>query len=215
MLDHTYIRLAGGKVIGVWLDKIKENYIRISSKKIIEDSGSEFFKLLFTIPATIDEVFAWSQSILRTILEAMSHQDFKFHRLESEFIYTFFTQLKRLEDILLKQKAKPTISTFWKIFKEVTQSVRIPFSGEPLKGLQVMGFLETRVLDFENVILLSVNEDVLPAAGNSPSLFLSISEKHLVCRPMKSNMRSLHFTFTDCSRERRIFFFYITPNPKH
>ena len=53
LLDHTYIRLAGGKVIGMWLEKIKENYIRISSKKIIEDSGSEFFKLLFTIPATI------------------------------------------------------------------------------------------------------------------------------------------------------------------
>jgi hypothetical protein len=106
LLDHTYIRLAGGKVINAWLEKIKENYIRISSKKIISDSGSEFFKLLFTIPATIDEVFAWSQAILRTILEAMSAQDFKFHRLESEFIYTFFTQLKRLEDILLKAKCK-------------------------------------------------------------------------------------------------------------
>ncbi len=169
LLDHTYIRLAGGKVISSWLEKLKENYIRISSKKIIEDSGSEIFKLLFSIPSTINEVFTWSQKILRVILEAMSAQEFKFHRLESEFIYTFFTQLKRLEDILLKQNVKPTISTFWKIFKEVTQSVRIPFSGEPLKGLQVMGFLETRVLDFENVILLSVNEDVLPAAGNSPS----------------------------------------------
>ncbi|MBL0104459.1 MAG: PD-(D/E)XK nuclease family protein [Bacteroidetes bacterium] len=54
-------------------------------------------------------------------------------------------------------------------FPEIISSIRIPFSGEPLKGLQVMGFLETRVLDFENVILLSVNEDVLPAGGNSPS----------------------------------------------
>lgn len=170
ILDHNYIRLVGGKAINIWLDKLKEiNYIRISSQKIFVDTKSEIFKIIFTIPSTIEEVFSWSQKILRTILEAMSVQDFKFHRLESEFIYTFFTQLKRLEDILLKQHAKPTISTFWKIFKEVTQSVRIPFSGEPLKGLQVMGFLETRVLDFENVILLSVNEDVLPAAGNSPS----------------------------------------------
>ncbi|MBK8362137.1 MAG: PD-(D/E)XK nuclease family protein [Bacteroidetes bacterium] len=211
LLDHTYIRLAGGKVIGVWLEKIKENYIRISSKKIIEDSGSEFFKLLFTIPATIDEVFAWSQSILRTILEAMSHQDFKFHRLESEFIYTFFTQLKRLEDILLKQKAKPTISTFWKIFKEVTQSVRIPFSGEPLKGLQVMGFLETRVLDFENVILLSVNEDVLPAAGNSPS-FIPFNIRKAFGLPTYEEQHAVsafHF-YRLLQRAKNIFLLYNT-----
>lgn len=169
LLDHNYIRLAGGKAIQNWLEKLKETYIRISSKKIFSETSGEIFKLLFTIPTTIEDVFLWSQKILRVILEAMSGQGFKFHRLESEFIYTFFTQLKRLEDILLKQQVKPTIPTFWKIFKEVTQSVRIPFSGEPLKGLQVMGFLETRVLDFENVVLLSVNEDVLPAAGNSPS----------------------------------------------
>lgn len=211
LLDHTYIRLAGGKVINAWLDKIKENYIRISSKKIISDSGSEFFKLLFSIPATIDEVFAWSQAILRTILEAMSVQDFKFHRLESEFIYTFFTQLKRLEDILLKQKVKPTISTFWKIFKEVTQSVRIPFSGEPLKGLQVMGFLETRVLDFENVILLSVNEDVLPAAGNSPS-FIPFNIRKAFGLPTYEEQHAVsafHF-YRLLQRAKNIFLLYNT-----
>ena len=211
LLDHTYIRLTGGKSINSWLEKLKENYIRISSKKILTDSDSEFFKILFNIPATIDEVFLWSQKILRSILEAMSAQDFKFHRLESEFIYTFFTQLKRLEDILLKQKVKPTIITFWKIFKEVTQSVRIPFSGEPLKGLQVMGFLETRVLDFENVILLSVNEDVLPAAGNSPS-FIPFNIRKAFGLPTYEEQHAVsafHF-YRLLQRAKNIFLLYNT-----
>jgi len=211
VLDHTYIRLVGGKVISSWLEKLKENYIRISSKKILADSNSEIFKILFTIPATIEEVFTWSQKILRVILETMSAQDFRFHRLESEFIYTFFTQLKRLEDILLKQHAKPTISTFWKIFKEVTQSVRIPFSGEPLKGLQVMGFLETRVLDFENVILLSVNEDVLPAAGNSPS-FIPFNIRKAFGLPTYEEQHAVsafHF-YRLLQRAKNIFLLYNT-----
>ena len=99
----------------------------------------------------------------------MKEQDFKFHRLESEFVYHFYTHLKRLEDVMKGSEVIDNLETFWKIFREIISSVRIPFSGEPLRGLQVMGFLETRVLDFENVIILSVNEDVLPARGNQPS----------------------------------------------
>ena len=169
VLDHTYIRLTGGKLIHKWLDSLNDNYIRISSSLIFGEASNEVFDTLFKLPSTIEGVFVWVKKILRMILEAMEAQNFKFHRLESEFIYTFFTQVKRLEDIFSSQTVAIGINTFWKIFLEVIQSVRIPFSGEPLKGLQVMGYLETRVLDFENVILLSVNEDVLPAAGNTPS----------------------------------------------
>jgi inactivated superfamily I helicase len=43
-------------------------------------------------------------------------------------------------------------------------STRLPFYGEPLKGLQVMGVLETRALDFKNIIMLSVNEGMIPKA---------------------------------------------------
>ena len=169
ILDHTYIRLVGGKPIQIWLSSLKDNYIRISSTQLKHEPIDFLLNQLFTVPANLNEVFLWAKQILRMILEAMKEQDFRFHRLESEFVYTFFTQLKRLEDILLAQRELPSVSTFWKIFREIISSIRIPFSGEPLKGLQVMGFLETRVLDFENVILLSVNEDVLPAGGNSPS----------------------------------------------
>ncbi len=56
---------------------------------------------------------------------------------------------------------------FASLLRRRLQSVRIPYEGEPLRGLQVMGFLETRALDFENVVILSVNDDILP--GNRPA----------------------------------------------
>ncbi len=54
-------------------------------------------------------------------------------------------------------------STYVALLRRVMQSVRIPYSGEPLSGVQVMGILETRNLDFENVVLLSMNDDNFPS----------------------------------------------------
>ena len=58
------------------------------------------------------------------------------------------------------------LQLLWSKLKKQTQ---IPFEGEPLEGVQIMGMLETRVLDFDNVIMLGVNEGTLPSSSDSPS----------------------------------------------
>ena len=81
----------------------------------------------------------------------------------SEFIYHMLQNLQQLEDILRRYGQGVTMDTFWKLFREVMQSVKLPFTGEPLRGLQIMGFLETRTLDFKNVFALGINEGNVPA----------------------------------------------------
>lgn len=77
-----------------------------------------------------------------------------------------WNQLKTLNDSYSHIKSTKTL---YQLFNEISALTSIDFKGEPYQGLQIMGLLETRVLDFENVILLSVNEGTLPAGKNNKS----------------------------------------------
>jgi CRISPR/Cas system-associated exonuclease Cas4 (RecB family) len=91
--------------------------------------------------------------------------------LEFEYVYQFSKVVNALSDILTEVDFITSLNSFVYIFDQIVSSVRIPFSGEPLQGLQIMGMLETRTLDFENVIMLSVNEGMIPA-GKSANSFI-------------------------------------------
>ncbi|MGE5406890.1 MAG: PD-(D/E)XK nuclease family protein [Methanosarcina sp.] len=87
----------------------------------------------------------------------------------NEFIYRIVLSLNRLDGIIRDPEIHFTTDTFIKLLDRMLRSHSIPFSGEPLTGIQMMGILETRVLDFKNLIILSVNEGVLPAISSSSS----------------------------------------------
>ena len=80
----------------------------------------------------------------------------------SEYLYAFFLSLQRIHDILSADDIDMDVQIFCRLLRKVFASIKIPFSGEPLKGLQVMGMLETRALDFDHVIILSMNEGIFP-----------------------------------------------------
>ncbi len=86
-----------------------------------------------------------------------------------EFLMALRSALSRLNDILHTSGTSLRFGTLVKLLGKVLASVRIPFYGEPLGGLQVMGVLETRALDFDNVVWLSMNEGIFPSASLSPS----------------------------------------------
>jgi len=87
---------------------------------------------------------------------------------DREFIYFFLKSLNQLNDYL-RQKETFSLRLIKKIIQEHFRAVKIPFEGEPVQGVQVMGFLETRTLDFKHLIVVSANEGKLPTARNSNS----------------------------------------------
>lgn len=90
-------------------------------------------------------------------------------RLELEYLYQFSTILRQLKLITETKDIIRTNVALFRLFRQMTESTTLPFYGEPLKGIQLMGMLETRTLDFENLIILSCNEDVLPHNKHSNS----------------------------------------------
>ena len=85
--------------------------------------------------------------------------------LELDFVREYYLAVGRLRDCEL-----PILpASYFRLLDKVLATAAVPFKGEPLRGLQVMGPLETRALDFDNLILLSCNEGVFPARSTKPS----------------------------------------------
>lgn len=85
------------------------------------------------------------------------------HELDREFIFRMLIHINKLESLLSERKEiSPELME--RLLRKTVSGIRIPFEGEPLAGIQVMGILETRMLDFRHVVMLSMNEELMPAA---------------------------------------------------
>ncbi len=90
-------------------------------------------------------------------------------KLVNEFIYSVLLSVNRLETIISTSDISFKNETYIRILDKILKNQSVPFSGEPLSGIQIMGFLETRALDFRNIIMLSVNEGILPSVTSGSS----------------------------------------------
>jgi PD-(D/E)XK nuclease superfamily len=86
-------------------------------------------------------------------------------RICNEFIYRALLAINRLDNIISASDISLSVATWTRLLDRIIKSISIPFSGEPLSGIQIMGLLETRALDFRNLIILSANEGVLPGTS--------------------------------------------------
>jgi hypothetical protein len=116
----------------------------------------------FAEPATALSCFRGLIEQLREVYKARREA------IEIEYLYLFATIVRRLDTILKERYAKPnaeklSLRSFRLFLYELFKQTRIPFSGEPVSTLQIMGMLETRTLDYDTVIILSANEKTLPS----------------------------------------------------
>ena len=132
--------------------------------------------------------------------------------LEREFVVQYYKSIIRLQETLTPVR-EISVDTFFRLFKRLTQNLSVSFSGEPLSGLQVMGVLETRVIDFENLIILSMNEGVFPLKNGSNS-FIPYTLRKAFELPTYEHQESTyayHF-YRMISRAKRVYMLYDTRN---
>ena len=89
--------------------------------------------------------------------------------LHAEAHFRMFTLLNRLLDLVNSGDLNVTLPTLLRLLRQIIVSTTIPFHGEPIEGVQIMGVLETRNLDFKHILLLSCNEGNLPKGINDTS----------------------------------------------
>jgi hypothetical protein len=175
--------------------------------KFLENQPKEVKKVILNLFKAFDSV----SNFIERIIDLINLLKEDVNALEKEYLfrfYTVFTQLKTLQNEFEYFTDLKTLSLF---FRQLIGSESLSFQGEPLKGLQLMGMLETRVLDFENIILASANEGVLPAS-NQQNSFIPFDVKVEFGLPTyreKDAIFSYHF-FRLIQRAKNIFILYNT-----
>ena len=191
---------------------IKTNLIRVPADHF---EKSEYLSGIFRKPHTPAELSDYFKDILSQIVISddsnpdRSKETFVQGNIRNEFIYRVVLSINRLESIVNSPEISFTTETYIKILDRMLRSQSVPFSGEPLSGIQIMGILETRALDFENLIILSVNEGILPAVSSGSS-FIPFTLREAFGLPSVNHQESIyayHF-FRLLQRAENVTFVY-------
>ncbi len=129
--------------------------------------------------------------------------------LDNENLFRFHTLFEQLIYLNNKDNSILDLETLYHLYKQLLKTENLSFRGEPLKGLQIMGMLESRVLDFENIIILSVNEGILPV-GKTQNSFIpfEIKIKHnLPTYKERDAIYAYHF-YRLIQRAKNVFLLY-------
>ena len=137
--------------------------IRSEARYFIDSASFAGDSLLECIFRPAKDIPAYLKELILKLAHLLKQQEGK--EMELDFAMYSYKAVTRLQD--LGPDVQPR--TWWKLIGQMTGRAAVPFKGEPLKGMQIMGPLETRALDFDNVIILSCNEGLFPRRAVSPS----------------------------------------------
>ena len=162
MLRHQYFRLMGGDNQQKVIDEI------ISGNMIRVDAGQLSQNLpvaeLFAVPAEGSSIPGYLIRTLAVIEEATftAAEEKRTFSADREYIRMASRSIVRIGNLITSYGLELQVATCLRLIDRVLRKLIVPFSGEPLKGIQVMGVLETRALEFKNVLFLSLNEGIFP-----------------------------------------------------
>lgn len=161
VLRHNYVRTISGETAVTLVSKIvTENLVYVPDEEFKKDP-----LLTAVFCENINDISQYLISVLELINSSLSLSP-----MEREFNFAMLSLIEKLRD----SKIEMNVDTYGRLLKKLISSTNIPLSGEPLSGLQVMGVLESRVLDFKTVIICSMNEGIFPKTPSMNS-FIPVS----------------------------------------
>lgn len=194
--------LKNSLITGLMTEPENEIIKEITEKNLIlvpagKFDGSVRLSELFKKPSTPLQVSEYLKSVLSLIVSGDSGEEVKVSQeifpgiIRNEFIYRVILSINRLDAISRDPDISFTTDTWTRILDRLLKMQSVPFSGEPLTGIQIMGILETRTLDFRNLVILSANEGILPAITASSS-FIPFSLRDAFGLPSINHQESIY-----------------------
>ena len=173
ILNHQYVMAAAPEEVSQLVkDMTAGNRIYVYAADL---NRHELLSILFTPVQNTEELSDYLIHVLEALNaclrnnrpnpddeEMISNSTQTTADIEQEFIFHYFATVNRMKEVMREAKIEMRLDTYFRLLKRMTDLITIPFEGEPLSGLQVMGVLETRALDFDRLIILSMNEGIFP-----------------------------------------------------
>ncbi|MBN8577484.1 MAG: PD-(D/E)XK nuclease family protein [Cytophagales bacterium] len=211
LLAHPYVIAADAALANTRRKEIqKGNWVQIPANYLA--SAAPLHRIIFG--AMPEGLLPYLQRVVREVGSLESILD-----LDREFAFQFIKLLNRVQDLTGVQTADAgdrkefvkSMRSFLRLLRQLARAEKIPFSGEPLKGLQIMGVLETRNLDYKNVFVLSLNEGAFPSFGGKGS-YIPFNIRKAYALPTTEHQDAMYayLFYRMLQRAENIFLFYNT-----
>ena len=164
LLSSIYLKSENPGFAEELMDEMQRlNQIHVSAEKL--HKGGALYQLIFQ-KLENDSLFPYLANLMEALAERLKDEP-----LQRSYLYQCFKQLTRLREIFDGQDILSINREFFiRLFRQIFREVKLPFEGEPLQGLQIMGVLESRNLDFKRVIICNMNEDSFPPSAGLNSM---------------------------------------------
>lgn len=190
------------------------NFTFISHKRLFElqkEEKTELFNLIFEQWPN-DSLLALDRiSDILLLIKKKLNDNTNADPVTLAFVYEIFKVINKLKNYFSIAESTSNLKNLYAVYKQVIDSAEVSFEGEPLTGMQIMGILESRTLDFENVIFTSVNEGKIPF-GKSQNSFIPYDVKREFGLPTYNDRDAIytyHF-YRLLQRAKNIYLIYNT-----
>lgn len=204
LLTHPYIHESVGEYATKLIEQISSNKISsIPSTLFTED------KLLNTIFSRKEDWESTSKYILDVLSLLTDRLDFD-EGVEADSMRLVMENTAMTMRSIARCEINPSIKIFLSVIRRHLQRVTIPYEGEPLEGVQIMGILETRNIDFKNVIILSMNDANFPGDRTSESSFIpyNLRAAYSIPTPEQHEAMYAYYFYRLIQRAERIDMLY-------
>ncbi len=175
VISHPHIQMIAPEDVENIKDRImKEHIFNISAEILMTDYPViAFIFQPITEGNKIDDVKSYIESLITNLTDRLRKatgitSDRGFHELD--ILHGYADEVNALCNLMKKYDIGIREHTFLQMIERTLQTKPISFAGEPLKGMQLMGVMDTRALDFDNIVMMSLNERIFPKRTHNPSL---------------------------------------------